>query len=80
MTQLNYSNLPEQAQQAIKKLTGYNDEQLNGKPNPKPNPKQAKSDYIKLPHPKILAVAVTGAAITPLIIVALWLLAAWLTG
>ena len=31
MTRLNYSNLPPEAQDAIKKLTGYSDEELEGK-------------------------------------------------
>ena len=43
MTRLNYSNLPPEAQDAIKKLTGYSDEKLNGDKAKQPEPKPAKT-------------------------------------
>jgi hypothetical protein len=47
MTRLNYSNLPPEAQDAIKKLTGYSDEKLNGDKAKQPEPKPAKARKAK---------------------------------
>jgi len=50
MTQLNYSNLPPEAQEGIKKLTGYTDEELEGSDQGKtPKPPRRKNQSSEKP-------------------------------
>jgi len=74
MTRLNYSNLPPEAQDAIKKLTGYSDEELNGEKAKQPKAKPAKTHQAK---PQIFR-KLSKQAVALLIFMLAFLLLAWL--
>jgi len=76
MTRLNYSNLPPEAQDAIKKLTGYSDEELNGEKPKQPEVKPAKTSKAKPQSLKAMGYKIAVYLVPILIILAIvWLIA-----
>ena len=78
MTRLNYSNLPPEAQEAIKKLIGYDPDEISGKTTEQPQTKIDKTSKAKPSRPKQQNLSLPQALVGYLIAVALLLLTLWL--